>query len=367
MSLETAYTLHLSTRMTDLEWDDFVAKIPGGEFEQTSMWAQAKSIYGWSPVRCFIRRQGNITAGFQILRKKIHNLVCIGYISRGPLATDPESRDLQSILLQAISDVVNKFGILVLFIHLPVSSNNFLSRMYQYGFRESSLVSVCKATLRIDLSQRIDEIFSSIKKKVRTQIRQGYKRGTYVRPGNRNDISTFFNLMLMTCARQGVEPNPPDEKYLEKLWDAFSSWDSIKLFIAENDGKPLSACWNIAFGDTVRYWKVGWSGENSELRPNQIMVWESIKWAKENGFSYFDFFGISEEAAESMRAPKNRAFENIDGKSSYKLNFGGQAVFYPPGFLYITNPIVRHAWHYAHSHGLGKLFIGLVSKIFKKF
>ncbi len=69
----------------DPSWDSFLNSTPGGQFEQTGLWAQTKKLNGWSCLRVVLTCKENIIAGFQILMKTKQFIGKIGYISKGPV------------------------------------------------------------------------------------------------------------------------------------------------------------------------------------------------------------------------------------------------------------------------------------------
>ena len=79
---------------TDAEWDEFVATHPHGSLLQTTHWARLKSRFGWGPQRVWLKREGKLVAGAQILFRSYGlGVVKIGYIPHGPLV-DWDDADL---------------------------------------------------------------------------------------------------------------------------------------------------------------------------------------------------------------------------------------------------------------------------------
>jgi hypothetical protein len=112
--------------------------------------------------------------------------------------------------------------------------------------------------------------------------------------------------------------------------------------VAEFDEKPIAAGIVFPFGETVRIWKVGWSGEHAECSPNNVLYWEAIKWAKVHGYRYFDFVWIDLRCAEALirgeTIPSRTAEEAM---SFFKIGFGGQAVLVPETCCKFYHPLAR--------------------------
>ena len=70
----------------DAEWDAFVAAHPRGSLLQTTSWAQLKSRFGWSTQRVWMRRDGRLVGGAQVLFRSVAlGIVKLGYVPHGPL------------------------------------------------------------------------------------------------------------------------------------------------------------------------------------------------------------------------------------------------------------------------------------------
>jgi lipid II:glycine glycyltransferase (peptidoglycan interpeptide bridge formation enzyme) len=114
------------------------------------------------------------------------------------------------------------------------------------------------------------------------------------------------------------------------------------MFIAEFEGKVVSAALMMTFGDTVTYWKGAWSGEHGNRYPNEALQWSAIQWAKSRGYRYYDFGGINRAFAKGALA--GHVSNQKHSVASYKLGFGGQIELFPEAFVYFYNPTLRRLW-----------------------
>src|SRR5689334_15891929 len=90
--------VRIGQTLTDPEWDRFVEATPGGTYQQTSMWAQVKSMAGWRPVRIGLPADDAILAGCQVLVRRVSRLGTIGYVPHGPLVADGGGAALFAVL-----------------------------------------------------------------------------------------------------------------------------------------------------------------------------------------------------------------------------------------------------------------------------
>ena len=169
-------------------------------------------------------------------------------------------------------------------------------------------------------------------------------RGVSIREGGRQDLDSFFELMLSTCRRQRVDPNPPDVRHLLALWDAVQSAGCIRLFFTEYDGKPLTGQICIAFGNTVVLWKKGWTCTESRRNPNDLSMYEALKWACQHGYHFIDFSAFDRRMAIAMLSGEPLSPEQEDSRHMFNARFGGRPLLLPRARVYFPNPLIRSAY-----------------------
>ncbi len=339
------YRISISRQLNDPEWDEFVRTIPGCPFEQTSMWASSKAFYGFEPIRVLVRGEQGIIGGFQILRKRIPLIGSFGYISKGPLLKEGVDKFNQS-LYSLVESVAREYRVRFLVVQpfkLDSETEEFLLKRHF----EPSRLSVISATLMIDLSRDPEVLLDEMNSHHRRAIRRARKAGVIVRQGGRYDLPLFFALMLETCKRQGVKPNPAHLEYLEILWKEFGTRGYLKLFLAEKGSEVLSGILAFAFGSVFRLWKFGWKGDTGTIKPNQILHWEMALWAKAAGFLYMDFMAIKEDLARLLLEGRPTDSVTIRGSDLFKIRFGGIPFLLPHAFDIISNPLLRYTFNAA--------------------
>jgi lipid II:glycine glycyltransferase (peptidoglycan interpeptide bridge formation enzyme) len=114
--------------------------------------------------------------------------------------------------------------------------------------------------------------------------------------------------------------------------------------VAEYDDQFVSAQLAVPFGDTVINKLSVWSGECGNRRPNEALQWETIQWAKRQGFRYYDFEGIKPSVIEAIQNNDPLPASLKQSVTSYKLGFGGQATLFSEANVYLYNPIYRWAY-----------------------
>ena len=331
------------------DWDSFVAERPWGLHEQTSLWAEVKAADGWRAERSVIRRDGKVVGGFQMLWRPLRSFARIAYISKGPVLTPGSDAELLEQIVARIRQTARLRRIAAVVVQLPPGTEAAAEHARWSGFLPNKLVHLVCATHQLDLSLSEDEILAQMRRYRRRNIRAAVATDLSFREGGERDLGTFFDLMLAICQRRKLAPNPSDAEALARMWRVYQREDMLRLFLTSRDHECICACLVITMGDCATIWKIGWSGAHATLRPNDALHWRVIQWAKENGFSHFDFAGIDPRIVEQVSGVGAVKSEVTKTPSFYKLGFGGETVPFPESRVYIPNPLLRLAYRAAMS------------------
>ena len=324
------------------EWDAFLLSSGRGQFQQSSLWAKAKAAQGWQPIRRGFRRQSGLAGGFQLLVRPTR-LGRIGYIYKGPVLRDEDTQGIAAIS-SLIAETVRDQRLRALVIQPPDGSRLDVALLQVEGFLPNCLVKTISATLQIDLAPGLEEVRRKIRRSTRAEIRQASERGVRARQGGRADIGGFFDLMAATCARQQTSPSPADVASMEAVWDAFEPTNQVKLFLAECEGELVAGLWCIGFGRRMVAWKRGWTGRYPERNPNQLVTYEAIRWAIEEGYEIFDFDAVDRALAEAVLRGEPLSVAQKRSRHFINLAFGARAVLLPESVVYFPNPLVRSVY-----------------------
>ena len=194
----------------------------------------------------------------------------------------------------------------------------------------------------------------------RQGIRKGLERGLIARTGDESDLPAFHSLLVSTGKRRGFSPRPVD--YFRRMWRLFAPCGAIVLFLAERDGRAVSAELDIAFGDTLVAKRAGWSGEHSKLHPNELVVWTALNWARDRGLKYYDQEGLDPRLARDLVGGRKPCSKERRSPSWFKLGFGGEIVFLPENHELVYAPWANLAFRIAGEHVRRRLLrnLGLV-------
>ncbi|MBU3948340.1 MAG: peptidoglycan bridge formation glycyltransferase FemA/FemB family protein [Proteobacteria bacterium] len=343
-------TAWISPDSIDSQWDSFVESASEGRHEQLSLWSQVKSMDGWNYIRVVITDQIRIIGGFQLLWIPKRFFGRIAYVSQGPVIIDNNQSAIKFVIEQ-LKALVKKHKIRAVIVQPACHSDNISVQLLKKGFLPNILYKkIINTTLQIDLGKDEDELLKQMtvmNRMKRRNIRKSEAAGIEFREGCETELDVFFNLMSETCKRQGVLPNPPDENHLKIIWRLFNSKGYLKLFFIKYKGEPVSGGLAITVGDRFIFWKTGWSGKYNEIRPNDAIYWNLIKYANTRGYRYIDFVSIDRNTALYIKQNKALPQEIMQTSTFFKMGFGGNIVYLPEPAVYIPSLLLSCLYHIA--------------------
>jgi lipid II:glycine glycyltransferase (peptidoglycan interpeptide bridge formation enzyme) len=368
-----SYKTIIQTGNEDPTWDDFLSEMEFSHYEQSTCWSEFKKQQGWfEAIRIKIFKDSQFIAGAQMLCKPLPVGGHIGYISSGPICTQQDVPSLVA-LIGAINDLAKKKRIQYIAI-TPYIENAQLDQillMNGYNLTNELLppTTTVRATLLLDLSKDLDTLLMEMRYKTRKQIKHALKSGLTFREGQKNDLNTLFTLMALTAVKRGEKPVPASVDIFNTIWDCFYSKDYVKLFIVEFEGHPIVAGIIFTFGNTVRFWKIGWSGDETKKYPTQFIYWELIKWSKINGFRYFDIIYVDPVVTDHLlkglpSTDAQIASRSFYGPTLFKMGFGGQVVKFSGPWFRFQNPLIGFLYKY---FGPAIMKLPFTNKIISKF
>jgi len=311
---------------TDAEWDDFVINHPNGSILQTTNWARLKNRFGWSSQRVWMRRDGRLVAGAQVLFRSVAiGIVKMGYIPHGPLVEWGDDEQVE-VLFNYIDQAAYKRGAGMLKLEPriwqdEISSDSWAAVFDRYGCVTSPDTIQPPRTILIDLRPTEDNILAAMKQKTRYNIRLAEKKGVTVREGSSIDLTAFNRLMQLTGKRDGFGIHQPE--YYRAAYELFAP-DHAAIFLAEYEGKPLAGVMVFAWGKTAAYFYGASSDEERQRMPAYAAQWTAIRWAKRRGCRVYDLWGIPDAEEAELEADFTERQEGLWPVYRFKRGFGGE-------------------------------------------
>lgn len=327
------------------EWDRFLRGLPCSSHQQASLWGELKAAQGWSASSLGLRRDGVLVAGVQLLHRTVLRFGRLGYVPRGPvLAT--EGQQVAKRLMQELAALLAGLRLQYVVIQPPMGARPFTAELVASGFRSTPVQVAPTATILIDVQQSDDDLLMAMRSNTRRGVRIGEKSALRVRSGGASDLPAFHALLAATGKRRGF--NPPSLAYIETMWRGFSRDNEIVLLLVELDEELVAGELDLAFGDTLVAKRGAWSGAHKGLRPNELLVWGAIRWARERGLRYYDMDGLHPELAAALTQGTPPPLALQQSHHGFKASFGGTVVTLPPAHEAVRVPLLgwlhREVW-----------------------
>jgi lipid II:glycine glycyltransferase (peptidoglycan interpeptide bridge formation enzyme) len=246
---------------------------------------------------------------------------------------------LMAFTLEALTRAARQARIRTLILQPHGQGSGPVELLQDLGLRPTARSVAPVHTLLLNLRPEIEQIMAQIKSRTRYNIRLSGRKDIVVRDGDERDLENYSRLATLTGERQGF--SVPSYGYYRRLWQFLAPAGQAKLFLAEYQGELIAAQLAIAFGDTVLNRMTVWSGREGKRKPNEALMWAAIQWAKKQGYTSYDFGGLSPKGADSYETGAPLPEDLKGSVTSFKLGFGGQIITTPEAFTYVGNRLLR--------------------------
>jgi peptidoglycan pentaglycine glycine transferase (the first glycine) len=325
------------------QWDCCLQLEPSFNLMQSWAWGEFKENLGWKAYRIGVLDKGQLIAGAQLLVKMVTTgLASFAYIPRGPWGRwlDP---GVSELLLGEIHRIAHRHRVIFLKIE-PALSNRVENhqQLQQLHFKPSRLTNQPPATIILNLEPNLDEIMGQMRKRTREYIRASARKGVTIRQGGVDDLKAFSSMMQITARREAF--NPRSQEYYTLEWQTFAERNQAVLLMAYYQEQLLAVHMGFCFGAHGAYFHGGSSKQLSELRPNTLLMWKAICWAKEHGCRSYDLWGIPMEVGEGLvegeTAPASSRSDELWGVYHFKRGFSKNVVGYVGAYDYAYHPML---------------------------
>jgi peptidoglycan pentaglycine glycine transferase (the first glycine) len=314
------------TTVTQNEWKAFITNHPDAHLLQTGEWGELKASFGWMPLRIISEN-----SGVQILFKKLPLGFTIAYIPRGPVGDLPREAWAEIAAMCKERNAV--------FIKVEPDNASFRSTMPTKEIRNWKMGTKSiqpMRTILVDLSGMEDEILARMKQKCRYNIRLAEKKDIVIKESE--NIDTYYELMLATGKRDDFGVHSKD--YFQKVFDLFYKVGACALLIAEFNEKPLAGLLVFKHGKRAWYLFGASNDEERNRMPTYLLQWEAMRWAKRNGCTEYDLWGVPDEDEETLEREFESRSDGLWGVYRFKRGFGGRLFRSAPVMDCVFNPFL---------------------------
>jgi len=266
----------VTDRGTAEEWDGFVEKHSEATGDHLWRWRHIfEDVFGHECVY-LIARQGSSVVGVLPLvrfRSRLFGrfVVSLPFLNYGGLLAS--TIEVSDALLARAGEVTRAFGGAHLELrHRSRQCPDLPSRQH-------------KVALTMALPRAADDLWRTVDRKARNQVRKAQKEGLTVASGNPGLVDEFYPVFAENMRDLGT-PVYSRRLFLVML-QQFPQ--QARVFIVRHQGRPVAGAVTFAFRDTLL---VPWASSLRAYRhlcPNMLLYWAMLEWATDEGFRVFDF------------------------------------------------------------------------------
>lgn len=144
-----------------------------------------------------------------------------------------------------------------------------------------------KITMILKLPDNYETLWSNIGAKRRAQINRSRKEKINIEicKGTIDLLDDFYKVFSRNMRDLGTPV------YAKKLFQSIISGfpDMCKIIVVKFDSKPVATAFLVANRETLEIPWASCISDVNHLGTNMLLYWETLKYAIENGFKYFDF------------------------------------------------------------------------------
>ena len=140
----------------------------------------------------------------------------------------------------------------------------------------------------LPLTKDEDALFSKFRSNTKRNIKKGLREQVVTSIENSWDgMDAFYGLHCQTRKKHGIPPQP--KSFFRNIFKHIIQKSNGIIVIGSLRNKPVAGSVFLHFGNFATY-KYGASDEAfHHLRPNNVIIWEAIKYYANKGFSGLDF------------------------------------------------------------------------------
>lgn len=146
----------------------------------------------------------------------------------------------------------------------------------------------CFYSHTLDLSKYEEQIFSSFRDSTKRNIKKAVREGVEINIcKSLESIKKFYKLNCITRKMHGLPPQP--YYFFKKIYDFIISRDFGIVVLASHKKRAIAGAVFFHLGEKAFFKYAASDRAYQHLRPNNLVMWEGIKWYCKNGYKTFCF------------------------------------------------------------------------------
>jgi len=157
----------------------------------------------------------------------------------------------------------------------------------------------------IDLQRSEDDLWMGLSGSARRAIKKARREDVEIRIAReKEEIRDFFDLHL-GVRKYKYELLAQPYRFFEQIWDHFLGPGKGALMIAVFEDRPIGAVLFLEWQNKLYYKFNASDPDYVDARPNDLIVWEGMKYGRARGHEYLDF-GLSDWDQEGLLRYKRK-------------------------------------------------------------
>jgi serine/alanine adding enzyme len=297
------------------KWANFVEKHPKGNiFQSPEMYDVYRKTKNYEPIFLAITNDAEEVLGalLIVIQKELTGLMGLfssrAIIDGGPLIKDDDPEVLDCLLKEYIRTIKMRV-IYTQFRNMWEFSDVQNEKFFINGFKFEDHLDIIHI-----LNTTEAKLWLALKSKTRNKINKSIKNGVLI---ERMDLQSKHKLInsyeILKDVYHRAKIPLADRSLFEAALNVLFRKGYLQAIGAYIEDKLVGVRLFLCYKSLVYDWYAGSLSAYLSYRTNDILPWEEIKWANENGYKKFDFGGAGKPDIPY-------------GVRDYKLKFGGELV-----------------------------------------
>ncbi|HEV7126395.1 MAG TPA: peptidoglycan bridge formation glycyltransferase FemA/FemB family protein [Ktedonobacterales bacterium] len=300
------------------QWNRFVEAAATGYITQTYEWGDLSAHLGDAIVRLGAFDGDELRGAMIVLVSRMPPLgLRYLYVPRGPVVDDPASPALPALLAEA-RRLARRTGAFMLKVepNVPAGDPAWLGALARLGFRRNPYATHPRRSWVVDVTPSEQQLLANMKMTWRYNVRAAARKGVVVREATAAaDLAAWYRLYQETAQRDGFAIHPQD--HYANVLELYRARGAGVQFLAEYNGTPIAGLIVCRCGAVATSMFSASSNQHRDRRPNHLLQWTGMRWAKSHGCALYDFRAIAERLEPT---------EPDYSLYTYKEGFGGYSV-----------------------------------------
>ena len=294
------------------ELNSFIASQKHSQFLQSWEWGEFQERTGKKVIRLGFEDSGKLFFAITLIKNNLFLGLNYFYLPRTEIKS--LSSEQLKFIFKEIKKIANKEKVIFLRFEPDIQL-----KIKNEKLKIKKTIDVQPSrTLILNIAKLEDEILKNMHKKTRYNIRLAEKKGVVVREAREDDFDAWWKIMKETKERDSFKLHSKEYYQAMLQLKIQNSKFKILLYIAEFQEKIIAGNIVAVFGDMATYVHGASSNQYRNVMAPYLLQWEIIKFAKEQGYKYYDFYGIDER--------------KWPGVTRFKNGFSGEEIIYPGTF-----------------------------------